>query len=102
MSIAMSSPTTLFLVPPPSVGSVAKKIIDFAIRTLSEQGRSVVVSLPLTIGKDQNFMSTVFRTCPPSGIGRTRLGPVGFWKNLTRQAPGGTSMEPQHRADQDP
>jgi hypothetical protein len=64
MSIAMSSPAALFLIPPPSVSSVAKKIIDFAIRTLSVQERSVVVSLPLAVGEDQNFVSTVCRTCP--------------------------------------
>jgi hypothetical protein len=43
---------------------VAKKIIDLAIRTLSAQGWSVIVSLPLAIGEDQNFVSTVCRTCP--------------------------------------
>jgi len=102
MSIAMSSPAALFLIPPPSVSSVAKKIIDFAIRTLSAQERSVVVSLPLAVGEDQNFVSTVCRSCPAKW---NRVNaPWSGWilEKLDQQAPGCTSMEPQHRADQDP
>jgi hypothetical protein len=64
MLIGMSSPAVLCVIPPPSVSSVAKKIIDFAVRTLSAPERSVVVSLPLAVGKDQNFAPTVCRTCP--------------------------------------
>jgi hypothetical protein len=67
MLIRMSSPAALFVIPPFSVSSVAKKIIDFESRTLSAQERLVVVSLPLAVGEDQNFVSAACRTCSAKG-----------------------------------
>ena len=46
---------------------MAKKIIDFAIRTLSAQERLVVVSIPLAVDEDQNFVSAACRMCPAKG-----------------------------------